>query len=374
MKKKVALVLHSIDVIFSPDGGVKGGANRVNLLLLQALAADLTIELTLITLVGDVKVVEGVDHYFFFDKSIYTDKTEVLHQISLFLADNPQDTVLFSDVIAPFGSTLFHSHSFAHRQAIKPWWVKPFTALATRKRHRIQVEALGEVTNRQFFTVSQAVKDDWVQHFGMDANLVHVAYPGVALPTHPPEVEPLQDSLHRPPVFGMVNTSSLKKGGLLFIMALGLLKASGHLFSVRMIHPKIKKDPLTSILIFCLGLKSNITILPFQADTTAFYTSIDAFVMPSLHEAFGLVITEAMSHGVIPIVSSTAGASEIIQHGETGFVFNLSKQPIWQLFKVLQQFDFIVNNDIYNKMRSNIQTFIKTLTWQRFTEVIIQQL
>ena len=369
--KKVAFVIHSIDILFPPDGGVKGGANRVNLVLLQALIANPDIELTLISLVGAVKSVAGVDHHFFFEKSIYTHKSAVMGQISAFLTENPHDSVLFSDVIAPFGSTLFHSHSFAHRQAIKPWWIRPFTAWATSKRHQVQRHDIGDVSNRKFFTVSTAVKADWSHHFGMDAHLVHVAYPGVAMPTETPTSQ--QNRQSNLPVFGMVNTSSLKKGGLLFIMALGLLKASGHRFSVKMIHPKIVKDPLTTLMIDCLGLKSSITILPFQADTTAFYGGIDAFVMPSLHEAFGLVVTEAMSHGVIPISASNAGAAELIEPEKTGFTFNVKAGAVWHLYKVLKKVAGLPLEQ-REQIKLAARNAATTFTWDDFSKTIIDQL
>lgn len=369
--KKIAFVVHSIDILFPPDGGVKGGANRVNLVLLQALIANPDIELTLISLVGAVKSVAGVDHHFFFNQCIYTHKAAVMADISAFLAENPHESILFSDVIAPFGSTLFHSHSFAHRQAIKPWWVKPFTAWATSKRHRVQLKDIGDVSNRKFFTVSKAVKADWSHHFGMDANLVHVAYPGVAMPTETPTSQ--QNRQSNLPVFGMVNTSSLKKGGFLFIMALGLLKASGHRFSVKMIHPKIAKDPLTTLLMTLLGLKSTITVLPFQPDTSAFYKSIDAFVMPSLHEAFGLVVTEAMSHGVIPISASNAGTAELVEPGITGFTFDIKHFPAWQLFRVLKQV-LLLNEERKNQLKLAALATAKQYSWKRFAETIINQL
>jgi glycosyltransferase involved in cell wall biosynthesis len=368
--KKVAFVIHSLDVLFNPEG-IKGGANILNLALLEALASHPAIELTLITLAGKNRQVAGVDHYFFFDKSIYTDKAYVLDQISAFLAANPHDRVLFSDVIAPFGDCLLQSHSIAHRRAGESWWLRPFTSIISKKRHQAQVLAMGDVTNRQFFTVSQAIKTDYVRHFGLDANHVHVAYPGVTLPKTKKETSP---PLPRNPlVFGMVNTSSLNKGGLLFLMALALLKLSGKPFSVRMIHPKLAKDFFTKVMIVCLGLQSTITILPFQKEMTPFYASIDALVLPSLNEAFGLVVTEAMSHGVIPVVSSTAGVAEIIQHGVTGFVFNRTPQPVWALFQLLQKLT-LFDTDVTDRIKVRIVESVQKQTWQRFAKTIINQL
>ena len=372
--KKVALVIHSLDVLFAPEG-VKGGANILNLALLSALANHPMVELTLITLVGQNRQVAGVAHYFYFDKSIYTDKAYVLDQISAFLAENLHDSVLFSDVIAPFGQVLLQSHSIAHRRAMEPWWIRLLTTIISKKRHQAQVGAMGDVANRQFFTVSQVIKEDYVRHFGLDANNVHVAYPGVSMPINSEPVPSPQSIEHtaKPFTFGMVNTSSLNKGGWLFLMALALLKFSGQRFSVVMVHPKIAKDLFTKVLIIVLGLQSSITILPFQKEMTTFYAEIDALVLPSLNEAFGLVVTEAMSHGVIPIVSSTAGAAELIQQGETGFVFERRMQPIKSLFQSLQRV-LMLGYDDTKSIKLNVKQVAQALSWQRFTETIIQQL
>jgi glycosyltransferase involved in cell wall biosynthesis len=51
-----------------------------------------------------------------------------------------------------------------------------------------------------------------------------------------------------------------------------------------------------------------------------FYAAADAYVGPSLEDAYGLPILEAMACGLPVIASSRAGASEIIRNGEDGFV------------------------------------------------------
>ncbi len=51
-----------------------------------------------------------------------------------------------------------------------------------------------------------------------------------------------------------------------------------------------------------------------------FYRKASVFVLPSLHETFGIVLLEAMSFG-LPIVSTTAGAiPELIKHGVNGLL------------------------------------------------------
>jgi N-acetyl-alpha-D-glucosaminyl L-malate synthase BshA len=47
----------------------------------------------------------------------------------------------------------------------------------------------------------------------------------------------------------------------------------------------------------------------------------DVFLLPSEHESFGLAALEAMSCGVPVVASNVGGLSEVIEHGETGFLF-----------------------------------------------------
>lgn len=45
------------------------------------------------------------------------------------------------------------------------------------------------------------------------------------------------------------------------------------------------------------------------------------FVLPSVHDSFGIVVLEAMAGGLPVIVSDHAGAGEIVRDGENGFIF-----------------------------------------------------
>jgi glycosyltransferase involved in cell wall biosynthesis len=51
------------------------------------------------------------------------------------------------------------------------------------------------------------------------------------------------------------------------------------------------------------------------------WATCDVFVLPSIHDGWGMVVNEAMAHGCIPIVSSGVGASDQIVHGINGLIF-----------------------------------------------------
>lgn len=60
-----------------------------------------------------------------------------------------------------------------------------------------------------------------------------------------------------------------------------------------------------------------------RQETLKLLGRVDAVVMPSRWEAFGLVATEAMRAGV-PVIGSNRGAiPEIVQHGAGGYIFDL---------------------------------------------------
>lgn len=239
MKKKLALVIHSLDALLS-ENGIKGGANRVNFELLNQLLERNDVELTLITQKGYHLDYKGVHSLFLFEGSIYTDREKVLDQIQNYMNDHPELTFLFSDVLFPFGNVLLQSHSLPHRRTGDWWAIRGLSRFLNQANIQRQINnLLGHQEpsyKRTFFTVSQQIKDDYVQHFHLPSNRVHVVYPGVTM-HHISQIP----QYHTPPVLGMVNSRSLNNGGLLFLSAVGLLKAMGYTFEVVMIYPQQKK-------------------------------------------------------------------------------------------------------------------------------------
>jgi len=69
-----------------------------------------------------------------------------------------------------------------------------------------------------------------------------------------------------------------------------------------------------------LGIEAKVKILEPSADVMKFYAAADAYVGPSLEDAYGLPILEAMACGLPVIASARAGASEILRDGENGFI------------------------------------------------------
>jgi glycosyltransferase involved in cell wall biosynthesis len=71
-------------------------------------------------------------------------------------------------------------------------------------------------------------------------------------------------------------------------------------------------------LIDALGLRERVELLGWQRDPTPFYRRARLLVVPSRTEAFGMVVVEALAHG-LPVVSTACGGpAEILEHGRYG--------------------------------------------------------
>lgn len=69
-------------------------------------------------------------------------------------------------------------------------------------------------------------------------------------------------------------------------------------------------------------LPSNVRLLGTKshAELRALYRDVDAFVLPSLEEGMARSVLEAMAAGVAPIVTRETGVTDVLVHGEDGWV------------------------------------------------------
>ena len=64
----------------------------------------------------------------------------------------------------------------------------------------------------------------------------------------------------------------------------------------------------------------NVHFLGWREDVPQILRASDIFVLPSLREAFGLVLLEAMASGVIVVATDNGGTKDIIEHGKSGYL------------------------------------------------------
>jgi UDP-glucose:(heptosyl)LPS alpha-1,3-glucosyltransferase len=103
----------------------------------------------------------------------------------------------------------------------------------------------------------------------------------------------------------------------------------------------------------------------FCAGTNAierYYAAADLLVFPTFHDAFGLVVSEAMASGLPVIVSRHAGAAELINNGLEGFVLR-DPNDTTELVAVLTR--LVADADLRARVGAAARRRISTFTWDR---------
>ena len=83
-------------------------------------------------------------------------------------------------------------------------------------------------------------------------------------------------------------------------------------------------------------------------------------VLPTLNEAFGLIVLEAMSSGLPSLVSSLAGAAELVEDGLNGLLIKDPTDPL----EIATKLDSILMNERLRRLlgEEGRQTALK-YTW-----------
>lgn len=363
MKKKLALSIISLDECF-PKNGFSGGGHKVTKKLIEGLIEsdlfDIDVFCKKSSSIGQM---QGINSITSLNKKTF--KQDLQNKLSA----QDYDYVLSSDVLLPFANNLIHSNSsrfkskncknFLHQQILKIF-----------NARKIKAQESNLSYDKATFTVSESLKNDYVQNYKLDKNKVFVCHPGVDKDLE--FIPPAQNSQF---VIGSIVGGGLNKGGYLLLSALKKIPQSANI-KARVIFPKIQKSGIFKTVVKLLKLQDKIEILPKQADMDAYYKSVDCYVLPSCNEAFGLVVTEAAANSKPSIVSSTTGVRELIHDGVDGFVFNREKHASNNLAQKLQEVADIYFNDHekFVNVAQNAHKIPTRLDWKKFTDTIIENM
>lgn len=364
MKQKLALIVISLDECFT-EKGFSGGGHKVTKNLILELIASEKFEIDIFCKKGKVweNTVNGINSITILDKKHFKEDLQVK------LSEKKYDYVLSSDVLLPFANNLIHSNSSKYKSKNgKNLILQKILKIYNHKKIKKQEENLAY--NKATFCVSESLKQDYVSNYGLDENKVFVCYPSV---------DELQEFKSEPVkeffTIGSMAGGGLNKGGYLLLLALSKLPKHCNL-KARIIFPKIKKSFFFKLMINLLGLKNRVELLPKQANMQEFYQTIDCYVLPSLNEAFGLVVTEAASNFKPSLVSSTTGVRELVSDGENGFVFDREKTPVKNLTqKLIEVSDiYFFEHDKFVEISKNAHQISAQLDCKKFADSIINNL
>jgi len=362
MKKKLAFSVISLDECF-PQKGFSGGGHKVTKKLIEGLIESKLFDIDIYCKKSSIKQMDGINSITVLGKKTF--KKDLREKLN---AQN-YDYALSSDILIPFANNLIHSNSSKFKSKNgKNLFLQQILKVFNAKKIKAQEKNMSY--DKATFTVSESLKNDYVQNYNLDENKVFVCHPAVdanldfVAPAKNPEF-----------VIGSIVGGGLNKGGYLLLRALKKLPATCNT-KARVIFPKIHKSNIFKAAVKFLRLENKVEILPKQADMDAYYKSIDCYVLPSMNEAFGLVVTEAASNSKPSLVSSTTGVRELIKDGDNGFVFVREKNAVNNLAQKLQEVSNIYFNehDKFTQIAKNAHEIPTILDWKKFTDIIINNM
>jgi UDP-glucose:(heptosyl)LPS alpha-1,3-glucosyltransferase len=283
--------------------------------------------------------------------------------------------IISENITPPADITFLQGHSLVHRQRkLKNGFESFLYNFRNIKKKRIKYQQKWMKEGyKHIFVVSNVLKNDIMTNFNVPENKISVIYPGVNLPCENINkgLQPLVTN-NKQIVFGLSAPGFKIKGGYILLKALSILKDKGYDFKARIIYPKFNKNLWIKFLVNLYKIKNNVEFLPVQNTMEDFYKSIDCVVIPSLEDTFGLVALEGMTYGKPCIVSTNAGASEIIQEGANGFVFAMNKNASKNLAEKMMFFmDNIKDHEVY--ITKSFEA-AKLYSWEKTYKDLVNQL
>ena len=216
-------------------------------------------------------------------------------------------------------------------------YLSPFLKDEEKKRLRREglIEKMIYMSSRKLWAVSSLVKKVLAEEYSIREDKVIVLYNGVDTekyhPLNPEERVKLKRRLgisEDTKVFIFVGADPLRKGFQRILYAL----------------KRLEKENLKNYVLYAVGFKPNPIIVDLSSNLKIkflgrlseenlikYYQISDVLLLPSYFDPFPLVALEAMACGAIPVVTPMVGASEIIIHGENGFIIHNG----YELSKVL---------------------------------------
>lgn len=196
-------------------------------------------------------------------------------------------------------------------------WYQP------RHKHLNKLDAYVTRKATKVVAISGAVKNDLLQQ-GVPLDRIKLIYNGISLKLfdrngQTNEVPQLKQAY--PGKYLLAYTANLHeyKGHKFLIEALAKLSSKYTDIQLLLIGEGAERKNLEG-LVARLKLKDKVTFLGYQPNVPALLKEIDLYIHPTMSEAFGIAVIEAMAAGKCVIASRVGGIPEIIEHGQTGFL------------------------------------------------------
>jgi glycosyltransferase involved in cell wall biosynthesis len=193
--------------------------------------------------------------------------------------------------------------------------------------------ALGVAVERHCFTksstrkviaVSNKVKVEIQDHYGLDADRITVIPNGVDSGVfHPSHRADMGLQVRKDLGLSAAEFVALFVGGDYRLKGLvPLLRGASHVPGVRVVAVGLKPDSYLMQLVRECELEGRVTFLDKATDMASVYASADCFVLPTRYDTFSLATLEAMASGLPVIVSREAGVTELLTSGRDSLLLD----------------------------------------------------
>ena len=164
------------------------------------------------------------------------------------------------------------------------------------------------------------------------------------------------------PVFFFIGQIVPRKGLAYLIKACGLLKQQGYHFTLLIIGEGKERSALEA-LARQHHLEDDIQWAGRvnYHQLGAYFEQADIFVFPTLEDIWGMVVPEAMTFGKPVLCSKWAGATEIVEDGNSGCIFD--PRDVDQLAELMSR--FIEQPDLIDEMGDRAKQLAANLTPQK---------
>ncbi|OGH99321.1 MAG: hypothetical protein A2039_03600 [Candidatus Melainabacteria bacterium GWA2_34_9] len=365
--KKIAFIIRLLQKDKFHGGGEKLFFNLIK----RFVAANYEIDIYCSK--SDIEYLEGINKIIVVDEHYNHLKPETMEnfysEAKKLIKNENYDYVISENITPPVDITFLQGHSLLNRlKRDKNPLEAFFYSFRKIKKERMKYHKKWfNEGYRKIFVVSEVLKRDIVQNYGISDDKIFVIYPGVDIPDDVPEI-----NKNKILTFGLSAPGFRIKGGFIFLKALGLLKKKGYDFKAKIIYPKYPKNLGVKLLVKFLNIEKNVEFLSYQENIQEFYRSIDVLVAPSIEDTFNLAVLESMANSKPCIVSTNAGASEIIKDGENGFVFDMKSNSERNLVDKMTL--FLKNPNSYNDICEKAFETAKIYSWQRTFDIFVIEL
>lgn len=238
------------------------------------------------------------------------------------------------NALGKFQFDLIHSHDRTYAQDIvtvhgtcHEYWIKE----VRKKRFSFFDRATIKVEKRQFrennykkiIALSAKTKNELMEYHNIPRENIEIIPNGVDLKVFNRE----KRRLYRKEIRQKYNLSEKHKVILFIAMNFGLKGLQSLFEGFSGIDEKERKEKNLKIMVVGKGkanlhdsIKKDVLFVGVVRDIEKYYCAADMFVLPSQNETFGSTVLEAMACGAPVIVSSCAGAAELVRNGENGLI------------------------------------------------------